>query len=81
MFSIDQLHKLKNEFSNSLPIKELFMSWLKDLNLVTREEFDIQTKVLMKTRAKLEELEKKVQELTQTINDYNVNRKPELDLQ
>ena len=30
------------------------------MDLVTREEFDIQTQVLAKTRAKLEELEAKV---------------------
>jgi ubiquinone biosynthesis accessory factor UbiK len=33
------------------------------LDLVTREEFDVQREVLLRTRAKLEELEKKVAEL------------------
>jgi len=33
------------------------------LNLVTREEFDVQAKVLARTRAKLEALEKQIQEL------------------
>jgi ubiquinone biosynthesis accessory factor UbiK len=33
------------------------------LDLVTREEFDTQVKVLERTRAKLEELERKVQAL------------------
>jgi ubiquinone biosynthesis accessory factor UbiK len=33
------------------------------LDLVTREEFDIQCKVLARTRKKLEELEKKLKEL------------------
>jgi BMFP domain-containing protein YqiC len=33
------------------------------LDLVTREEFDIQTQVLTKTRAKLEALELRVAEL------------------
>lgn len=32
-------------------------------DLVTREEFDTQTKVLLRSRKKLEELEKKIQEL------------------
>ena len=36
---------------------------LKKLNLVTREEFDIQQQVLLRTREKLEALEKKVAEL------------------
>jgi len=35
---------------------------LKKLNLVTREEFDIQQQVLLRTREKLEALEKKVAE-------------------
>ena len=42
---------------------ELIKSTLHKLNLVTREEFDVQTRVLAKTRAKLEELEKKLSEL------------------
>ena len=33
------------------------------LNLVTREEFDIQTEVLMRTRSKVDELEKQVQQM------------------
>ena len=36
------------------------LSAFEHLDLVTREEFDAQTKVLHKTRTKLEELEKKL---------------------
>ena len=36
---------------------------LSKLDLVSREEFDIQTHVLAKTREKVEQLEKQVQEL------------------
>ncbi len=36
---------------------------LSHLNLVTREEFDIQAKVLARTRARLEALEKQIKEL------------------
>ena len=36
---------------------------LKKLNLVTREEFDVQKQVLQRTRGKLEILEKKIAEL------------------
>lgn len=42
------------------------------MNLVTREEFDVQTEVLARTRAKLEALEVKVAELesqSQTPNE------------
>ena len=37
------------------------------LNLVTREEFEIQTQVLARTRARLETLEKQLAELEQRI--------------
>lgn len=37
------------------------------LDLVTREEFDTQTQVLMRTRARLEELERRVAELEQKL--------------
>ena len=35
------------------------------LNLITREEFDVQAKVLMRTREKLAVIEKKIVELEQ----------------
>ena len=41
-------------------LKTLIEDYLHTLNLVTREEFDIQKKVLMKTRLKIEELENKI---------------------
>lgn len=37
-----------------------------DMDLVSREEFDIQTAVLQKTRAKLEALEKTVEAMQKT---------------
>lgn len=39
------------------------------LDLVTREEFDVQTQVLHRTREKLEALEKRVAELEQANNN------------
>ncbi len=41
-------------------VRGLMTQGFQKLDLVTREEFDIQTQVLAKTRAKLEELEAKV---------------------
>ena len=38
-------------------------SGLRSMNLVTREEFDVQSAVLLRTREKLEGLEKKVAEM------------------
>ena len=41
-------------------IRALLAQGFSKLDLVTREEFDIQTEVLARTRQKLEELEKRV---------------------
>lgn len=40
--------------------EQLLQKLFKELNLVTREEFDVQTQVLQRTRIKLEELSKKI---------------------
>jgi BMFP domain-containing protein YqiC len=44
-------------------IDALLKSMFTKMELVTREEFDVQTEVLKRTRQKLEELEKKLSEL------------------
>lgn len=44
-------------------VRGLMTQGFQKLDLVTREEFDLQTQVLAKTRAKLEELETKVSAL------------------
>ena len=44
-------------------VKALLTQQFARLELVTREEFDTQTKVLARTRAKLEELEKRLTEI------------------
>ena len=44
-------------------IKSLLQSTLTRMNLVTREEFDVQSAVLQRTREKLEQLEKQIEEL------------------
>jgi BMFP domain-containing protein YqiC len=44
-------------------VRGLMTQGFQKLDLVTREEFDLQTQVLSKTRAKLEELEAKVNAL------------------
>ena len=43
--------------------RALLSSFLSRLDLVTREEFDVQSEVLRRTRDKLEQLEAKVAEL------------------
>ncbi|HEX7634755.1 MAG TPA: accessory factor UbiK family protein [Noviherbaspirillum sp.] len=44
-------------------VKALLSQGFSRLDLITREEFDVQTQVLAKTRAKLEALETRVAEL------------------
>jgi BMFP domain-containing protein YqiC len=44
-------------------IDALLKSMFTKMELVTREEFDVQTEVLKRTRQKLEELEKKLYEI------------------
>lgn len=45
----------------------LLQSTLSKLDLVSREEFEVQKAVLAKTRSRLEELEKRVAELEQRV--------------
>ena len=44
-------------------IRSLLQTSLTKMNLVTREEFDVQSAVLQRTREKLEQLEKQVEQL------------------
>ena len=44
-------------------IRSLLQSSLAKMNLVTREEFDVQSAVLLRTREKLEQLEKQLEQL------------------
>ena len=44
-------------------IKALLQSSLSKMNLVSREEFDVQSALLARTREKLEQLEKQLAEL------------------
>ncbi|CAN7273764.1 MULTISPECIES: accessory factor UbiK family protein [Duganella] len=44
-------------------VKSMMTQGFSKLDLVTREEFDVQTQVLAKTRAKLEALETRLAEL------------------
>jgi len=59
-----QLQQVKTDFDARL--KTLLQQQLSELEFVSREEFDIQTRVLQRTRAKLEALENKISELEKT---------------
>jgi len=50
-------------------VKTVLANAFDKMELVTREEFDIQSGVLAKTRTKLEQLEKQVAELEKLLQD------------
>jgi ubiquinone biosynthesis accessory factor UbiK len=54
------LSALKQDLEKN--IRALLQGTFQKLDLVTREEFDVQTAVLARTREKLEALEKRLQE-------------------
>jgi ubiquinone biosynthesis accessory factor UbiK len=60
---------LTEDFRNHL--KTLISSTLTRMDLVTREEFDVQAAVLARTRARLEALEKQVTELETRLSQPN----------
>jgi len=65
---IDNLVDKIQSITKNSPLKEVknnlrsvIQSKLDEFNLVSREEFEVQKEVLRKTREKLEELEKKIE--------------------
>ena len=52
---------IRDDFERNM--KGVLEGGLQSMNLVTREEFDVQSAVLLKTREKLEALEQQVAEL------------------
>ncbi len=76
MIDTENIHKLADKLSQSLPdsfktlkgdldnnLKALLESTLREMNMVSREEFDIQSALLERTQRKLEELEKQLDAL------------------
>lgn len=49
--------------------KEVLQSAFAHMDLITREEFDVQTKVLARTREKVDQLQKQVDELVKSHNN------------
>jgi BMFP domain-containing protein YqiC len=69
-FNLDQLAQKLGEVFRQSPARDLeqnlkagLSGWLSKLDLVTREEFDVQTEVLARTREKLTQLEARLKEL------------------
>ncbi|GLX80709.1 ubiquinone biosynthesis accessory factor UbiK [Thalassotalea eurytherma] len=61
------LKNLANDFEDKT--KTVIQRKLSQLDVVSREEFDVQTQVLLKTRTQLNELEKKIAELEAKLAD------------
>ncbi len=73
MFDPKIIDEIATKLNNAIPpgakaiqqdlhaqFKQVLQSMLGKMDLVTRDEFDVQTKVLARTRQKIEELEKLV---------------------
>jgi len=58
---------LKSDFKKICPT--ILSKTFARFDLISREEFDVQSKVLARTRKKLEELEKRVRELERMMNE------------
>lgn len=84
MFEPKQFDDLAKKLFSSLPaslqgfekeieqkFRDLLMSAFNRMELVTREEFDIQTKVLARTREKLDGLQAQVETLLTEKNNVN----------
>jgi BMFP domain-containing protein YqiC len=69
-FNLDQLAEKLGEVFRRSPARDLeqnikagISSWLARLDLVTREEFDVQAELLARTREKLSLLEARLREM------------------
>ncbi|RXJ72992.1 cytoplasmic protein [Veronia nyctiphanis] len=76
MFDPKKLDKVVRQIQDSMPkpvkelgadvekkVREVIQSQLEKLDVVSREEFDVQTQVLLRTRQKLTEMEQKMEAL------------------
>ena len=61
------LKNLANDFEDKT--KSVLQRKLSQLDVVTREEFDVQTQVLIKTRTKIAELESRLAELEASLTE------------
>ncbi|MGH8679611.1 MAG: accessory factor UbiK family protein [Burkholderiales bacterium] len=73
---LDGLSRKVDELVANTPIEDvqknlraLMSSWFSRLDLVSREEFEVQLEVLRRTQHKLEQLEAQIAELEARLND------------
>jgi BMFP domain-containing protein YqiC len=72
---IDEIGRRVDELIANTPVEDvqknlraLLSGWFAQLDLVTREEFDVQQAVLQRTREKLVQMEARVAELERLLN-------------
>lgn len=70
----EPLRNIQQEFEKTLHAG--LQSSLQRLNLVTQEEFEVQTQLLSRTREKLDTLEQRLQELEAQLSTRSSERKP-----
>ncbi len=75
---IEEINRRVDELIASTPVEDvqknlraLLSSWFSRLDLVTREEFDVQQAVLQRTREKLSKMEARVAELERLLSSRN----------
>ncbi|MBD1574672.1 accessory factor UbiK family protein [Vibrio sp. S17_S38] len=81
MFDAKKLEQIAKQIHESMPapvkdlgsdvnkkVQQVIQGQLNKLDVVSREEFDVQTQVLLRTRQKLNELEKKLTDIENKIN-------------
>ncbi|MBP8039849.1 MAG: accessory factor UbiK family protein [Aeromonadaceae bacterium] len=82
MIDPKKIEEMARQIHNALPpgikslgeevdkkVKQVLQSQLNRLDMVSREEFEVQTKVLLRTREKLTALEEKLAQLEQRLTD------------
>ncbi|TQQ04276.1 ubiquinone biosynthesis accessory factor UbiK [Vibrio cholerae] len=82
MFDAKKLEQIAKQIHKAMPqpvkelgadveqkVRQVIQSQLNKLDVVSREEFDVQTQVLLRTRQKLTELEQKMAELEAKLAD------------
>ncbi len=62
-----QVHQLREDLEKNF--KAILQGFFSELDLVSREEFEVQKKVLLRTREKLERLEKRVEALERALKE------------
>ncbi len=74
--TLDDISRRVDELMANTPVEDvqknlraLLSSWFARLDLVTREEFDVQQAVLQRTREKLSQMEARVAELERLLGD------------